>query len=263
MPGSLPVLPMSIDEFHVMDDRLGWKHEFWDGAARLSCQATAVATLKLELPTHNHSSRQLDEAYRFINVTTADELELIQLFHHSFYDAIEYAGWDESSYERDAERSIKTFFGRQANSDRANGLVEHSFAVWRGRAIVAAILIRDKKSGPTMEPVMVDPAHQRLGLGSSLLAASVRSLVDAGAGVLHSRCHLGNTVSLNWHQWNGFRELPDYFSAAHRAMHFQWQAEHFGSRNQPEQAAEMLHQAEHWRKIAEEQQAFLMQRRQY
>jgi hypothetical protein len=88
MPIALPVLPMSIDAFHVMDHRLGWKHEYWDGAARLSCQHTAVAALELQLSSHNDGSVQIGSGYRLSKLTVEDASELITLFLHSFDDAI-------------------------------------------------------------------------------------------------------------------------------------------------------------------------------
>jgi hypothetical protein len=42
---------MSIEEFHAMEHRLAWKHEYWDDAAQLSRHPTAVAPLWLDLPT--------------------------------------------------------------------------------------------------------------------------------------------------------------------------------------------------------------------
>jgi ribosomal protein S18 acetylase RimI-like enzyme len=260
MPLPLPELPMLIDEFHVMEHRLGWKHEYWDGAARLSCQPTAVASLELDLALPKDIPLTHVPGYQLCGLTVADETALVDLFLRAFDDAVEYAGWDEAQFERDAQRSIKSFFDRRPSSNRCEGLLNHSFAVRHQESIVAAILIRKKKGRPTMEPIMVSPGHQRRGLGSALLATAIQSLQQSGVDVLGSRCHLGNIASLNWHKRNGFREIPNFFAASHRAMHFQWLAEHHSSRNQPQQAAEMLRQAEHWERIAEEEQSALAYR---
>ena len=41
------IIPMTIDEFHTMPWQLGWKHEYWEGAARISPSYTAVATVSI------------------------------------------------------------------------------------------------------------------------------------------------------------------------------------------------------------------------
>jgi ribosomal protein S18 acetylase RimI-like enzyme len=219
-----------------------------------------VAGFELDLASYQHAPPILDVGYELGGLTIADATSLVELFQHAFDDAVEYAGWDETHFERDAQRSIKSFFDHRVSHDTAEGLSNHSFAVRCQQSIVAAILIRKKKDGPTMEPIMVAPGHQRTGLGSALLATASRSLQRSRVDVLRSRCHLGNTTSLNWHERNGFREIPNYFAASHRAMHFQWLAEHHSNRNQPERTAEMLRQAEHWEKIAEEERSSLVYR---
>jgi GNAT superfamily N-acetyltransferase len=116
---------------------------------------------------------------------------------------------------------------------------------------VAAILVRKIDPGPLVEPIMVEPAHQRRGLGSALLTATVGSLENSRGDALLSRCHLGNAISMNWHLRNGFVELPNYFTAGHRSMHFQWLAEHYRSRHEHKQAAEMVRLADQWASVAE------------
>jgi len=54
-------LPMSIDEFHVMKHRLGWKHEYWDGVARLSPQSTAIIDYELPIPSDASPTAELDK----------------------------------------------------------------------------------------------------------------------------------------------------------------------------------------------------------
>src|SRR5262245_18062311 len=109
MPLPRPVLPMTIEEFEHMEHRLGWKHEYWDGAAQLSTQETAVAAIQREvaLPTSRTPLRQ-DELLR--PVRADDQSRLFDLFVLAFDEAVEYAGWPDRSYRRDARDSIATFF---------------------------------------------------------------------------------------------------------------------------------------------------------
>lgn len=254
MPLSLPVLPMTIDEFHVMEHRLGWKHEYWDGAARLSCQPTAVASWKLDVSSRIAESPRFRNEYEIRNVALKDRSVLVELFVNAFDSSVEYAGWSEEHYESDARRSIESFFGNHTEGAcrRAEGLLDHSFLAYFEDAIVAAILVRRKKKGPTVEPIMVDTTRQRNGLGSALLQASVASLRRAGARSLFSRCHLANTASLCWHNRSGFREQPEYFSANHRASHFHWQADHYRSRGLLDEVERANRLAEYWSEVSQD-----------
>jgi hypothetical protein len=56
---------------------------------------------------------------------------------------------------------------------------------------------------------------------------------------------------MDWHLRNGFVELPNYFTARHRSNHYSLLYERYRSRQQLEQAAEMLRLAEHWAEVAE------------
>jgi len=255
MPLPLPVIPMSIDQFHVMDHQLGWKHEYWDGAAQLSCQETAVATFQfqLDLAVKQLVRVPLGSDYNVGKVAIQDAPALTSLFSNAFDQAAEYAGWSEERFRRSAVRGVDSFFfERSGKRSHSEGLLKHSFAARCGELLVAAILLRFSERGPLVEPIMVEPTHQRRGLSSALLGRAVESLESAGIDSLVSRCHLANTASLNWHQRNGFQELPNYFAANHRWRHFEQRAAHFDSSNQPGQSAEMRMHAEHWEGIAED-----------
>ncbi|MDZ4657293.1 MAG: GNAT family N-acetyltransferase [Bythopirellula sp.] len=255
MPLPHIILPMSIDEYHVMDHRLGWKHEYWDGAARLSCQPTAVTTFKLDVAAYSPRGKKLANEFMISRDGADDVPSLVDLFLRAFDDGIEFAGYDQTSYLRAAQKSIHSLTGETPSAE-----LEHSFLTVKDDAVIAAGLVRRGKCGPILEPIMVEPQYQRLGFGTAILSEIVRSLLTAREPVLHSRCHLGNPASLQWHEQNGFREVPDLFAAGHRALHYHWRARHFASRNQPKLASEMQRLAEKWERIAEIEQLPLMQR---
>jgi GNAT superfamily N-acetyltransferase len=56
--------------------------------------------------------------------------------------------------------------------------------------------------------IFVRPGAARRGVGSAMLAATVRALWGAGHRELASATHCGNESSLTWHRRNGFRLLP-------------------------------------------------------
>jgi L-amino acid N-acyltransferase YncA len=252
MPRALPVLPMSFEAYEHMEHRLGWKHEYWDGAARLSPQEGAVATFRRRLdsalvprwPLHGHERVRLAHP--------GDAHALVKLFLHAFDDAVEFAGWPERHYYRHARATVASFFGEpDARQFALPGRRESSFVIDSNDRLLAALLVRSGRSAPIVEPVMVHSAHRRRGLASVLLAASIQALRNDGETVLHSRCHLGNSASLGWHEASGFEEVPSYSSATHRWHHHTRVADHFELTQQPDKAARAREMAEQCRATAE------------
>lgn len=240
---------MSIDEFHVMEPRLGWKHEYWDGAARLSPQSTAVVDFERPIEERDLLRPRLAAGYELRAIRCEDEQALVGLFIEAFDRSVEYAGWDDEQYHRDAEDCIQSFFGtatRERFRGRRDGVAEHSLAITSADRIVAAILIRRLRRGPIVEPIMVAEGHQRRGIGHALLQGTLLALQNAGNNKLYSRCHLGNTASLCWHEQSGFREMPNYFVATHRQRHFASLVRHHQHAGAAERATESRRMAEHW-----------------
>jgi len=249
---------MSIGEFEHMEHRLGWKHEYWDGAARLSTQETAVVAFQRPVGAPGESRPPLRAGEQLRPVRAEDEPGLAELFILTFDDAVEFAGWPDDVYRQDARDSIASFFGKpteRRHRARAPGRLEASFLVASGEQLLAAVLVRSIRRVPLIEPIMVHPAHQRRGLATALLAAALDALNASGAETVYSRCHLGNAASLVWHEKNGFQEIPNYFAATHRWHHFTWLADRYEYLRQPDQAAAMRQLAQHWEAIVQELEA--------
>lgn len=253
MPRNYPVvLPMSIDEFHHMEPWLGWKHEYWDGAARLSVQETAVVSFQRTIGPLTDSPPLLCAGEQLRLVRPDDSDSLVKLFMSAFDDAIDYAGYPDDAYRREAEDNIASFFGNPTSGRRQRsngGRLGASFTVVSSKQLVAAVLVRSIRRGPILEPIMVHPEHQRRGLGHSLLSATFQALQASGESALFSRCHLGNAASLAWHAKHGFEEIPDYFSATHRWRHFSRLADHCNHVGQSDRAEEMQTIADHWQAV--------------
>jgi len=246
---------MSIEDFEHMEHRLGWKHEYWDGAARLSTQETAVVSLQRPVDASDVSHPPVRGGERLRPVRVEDEPGLAELFILAFDDAVEFAGWPEDIYRQHAQDTVASFFGKPAQRRHHSGTPgrrDTSFLVTCGEQLLAAVLIRSIRRGSILEPIMVHPAHQRRGLATALLSASSQALNTCGATTLYSRCHLGNAASLAWHEKNGFQELPSYFAAVHRWRHFAWLTNHFEHTRQPDQAARMRQRAQHWEAVVQE-----------
>jgi ribosomal protein S18 acetylase RimI-like enzyme len=249
---------MSMDEFKHMEHRLGWKHEYWDGAARLSTQETAVVAFQRPVDAPVESRRPLRAGEQLRPVRAEDEPGLAELFMLAFDDAVEFAGWPAGAYRQDARDNIASFFGKpteRPHRARSPGRLKASFVVDSGEQLLAAMLVRSIRRGPLMEPIMVHPAHQRRGLATVLLAAARDALNAGRAETVYSQCHLGNAASIAWHEKNGFQEIPNYFAATHRWHHFAWLAGRYEYLRQPDQASAMRQLAQHWESLAQKLEA--------
>ena len=192
MPRPHLVLPMSVEEFEHMEHRLGWKHEYWNGAAQLSTQETAVVSYQRPVKASGLSSPPLKAGEQLRPVRAEDEPALAELFRLAFDDAVEFAGWPADIYREDARDTIASFFGKptqRRHHGRSPGRPEGSFVCVCGDQLLAAVLGRSIRRGPILEPIMVHPAHQRRGLGTALLSAWLQALNAGGAATLYSRCH--------------------------------------------------------------------------
>ena len=231
MPMPLPVLPMSIDEYHVMPHRLGWKHEYYDGAARL--QPSMSAYTEYEWPAGG-ASEQLDPVAGVAvrDARADDEAALIALYEAAFEDGPDHAGYPADAYRTEA--------GKAADISRARIHVAES-----GSALLGAIRLRDRfvdgTSSATIEPVMVRPEARRQGIASALLRRAIESSTALGIQRITSGAHLANAPSVAWHERLGFVERRGWSSVAARLGHWRWMAGHHEHAGDAE-AARLAHE---------------------
>ena len=240
MPLPLPVVPMTLAEFDALPHRLGWKHEYWDGAARLSPEESAIAEFRRPITTPVQWTHSSDWIVRPIQ--REDSAALVELFLQAFESAAEFAGYSESAFQSRAVESVARFFARDISTattqapqvTRLSDWKEVSFVVEDSQQLIGAALIREVRLGPILEPIMIAPAHQRRGVGSALLATILNKLRaiaaqdNAPLEYLYSRCHLSNPHSLAWHTVMGFEEMPNLPATQHRWRHHLQQARSLG-----------------------------------
>ena len=227
------------DERDCIAHRLGWKNEYYEGWVHITPAHTAIVSLCLEL------TPQVEDAKRtaFIRPPQPDdEIPLIRLFQMAFKRSVEYAGYPHRALRKEAATSMHAFFVR----DRIGWPSASRVVECDGKVIAGALIVAGNAS-PVVQPLFVHPKHQHQGWGTTVMKAVVNRLLDIGCVRLYSRCHLGNAPSLKWHAKFGFVELPDVWIAAHRARHFQYEAErHTRLGDLPEEELIKLRQEEDW-----------------
>jgi GNAT superfamily N-acetyltransferase len=219
--------------------RLGWKNEFFEGWVRITPAQTAVVTLCLDLAPQQEDA---DRAALVRPPQSEDEIPLIRLFQQAFKLSVEYAAYTHRSLRKEAAQSIHGFFAR----DRIGWPSASRVVEYEGK-LIAAALIAAGHNNPLLQPLFVHPDYQHQGWGTTLMQSVVNRLLDIACVRLYSRCHLGNAPSLNWHTKFGFVELPDVWIAAHRARHYQFEADrHARLGDLSEAEMTRLRQEEEW-----------------
>ncbi len=112
-PCPRPDIELTFDEFLAMPHRLGWKHEYWDGMARLSPNMAAITEFVLDVRAWSRSRTKPPGSSTPINidrVQASDRSDLEQLHQSAFVDGIEYVGYSPTAYAKEVARSIDRYF---------------------------------------------------------------------------------------------------------------------------------------------------------
>lgn len=209
-------IPMTIDEFHRMPHKLGWKYEYWGDAAHISPSHTAIATTTMAVTPRPVSTDCLLRTPIFEDIP-----DLIPVYVASFADTIDYCDWESAKIEWAAQRNLTTFF----DGERGEPLPASRVAIQQGEVVGAALIVERVDGRPLLDLLFVAPHWQRRGIATALLAAALNALHAAGFEKLSSRYLLGNEQSRHWHQRSGFVDEPDHFLARHYYRHYQHEVE--------------------------------------
>ena len=228
MPSEPLVLPMPIEAYRTMAHRLGWKHEYWDGAARLIPSESAIVVWELDLagridPGRTRAARSeprpdesppaaIGTAPR--EATPDDRDALVELFVAAFDDGPEYCGYPDEAYRRDAVRTADGGGRVRVMDGGPDG------------TLLGAIVVSERDGLATVEPVMVAPGARRRGVASALLRAAIGAEAALGTVRLRSHSHLANAPSVAWHAARGFVEVPFRSTTAARLTHARWMVGH-------------------------------------
>ena len=243
-------LPMTIDEFHLMARKPGWKYEYWDGKAHISPAHWTVTTSLDTEPRSYRSPCQIRP------VESRYQPGMIDAFVAAFRDTIEYCDWEDERILDSARMNVFGFFsGERGNPLPASRLALVSQPESERNSVVGAALVIGMRGGSVLLDVLfVTPEWQRAGVATALVSAVVDRLHESGHGTLKSRYNLGNDASRAWHRKFGFVEDSDLFLAEsyHRhAEHELWRREKLGDLTR-EERRELMLKIDRWRVQADE-----------
>jgi GNAT superfamily N-acetyltransferase len=199
------VIPMSFEEFEVMEHPFGWKVEYWDAHARLTPRSIGVTT-KLNL-----CPRHAPHNYVLVPVSPDYRERMIAGYVEAFSHSVEFCGLPLESIEESAIRDMNKYF----SGTRGAPLSASVMALAPGSQALAglALLVRRPEQGAYMDLLYVLPDFQRQGVATAMLNWAIAHLLESGCQTLASRYHVCNEKSRLWHHRYGFEDEYDCYYA--------------------------------------------------
>lgn len=209
-------IPMTIDEFHVMPHKLGWKHEYWNGQAHITPSYSGIVTAALPV-----QPRPVTPACTVRSVVEADMAGLYAAYVAAFEDTIDYCDWQLAAIQSAAQETLTGYFAEQ----RGKPLPATQVALHDTEMIGAAFIVEKKNGQPFLDLLFVVPQWHRKGIAITLVGTALNELAAAGYHTFTSRFWLGNEESRTWHHRFGFVDEPNQFLAGAYYRHAQHELE--------------------------------------
>jgi RimJ/RimL family protein N-acetyltransferase len=198
------VIPMTVDEYHLLPFEPGWKCEYWDGKAHYSPRHHALIT------TVAVAARDVNTDCLLRRPAESDIEPLASVYVAAFHETIEYFGYSQEQVAEAARRDLRNYFaGEQGHPTSASCLAIAPGSNPDEEPIAGAAMVTLTGNGPLLYLLFVAPQWQRRGLATAMVSAAINELHDLGEKILTSRYHIGNEQSMAWHQRFGFVEKPD------------------------------------------------------
>lgn len=238
-------IPMTIEEFHRMPHRLGWKHEYYNGQAHITPSESAIVTASLPV-----APRPVIAPCSLRPPTEEDLNALIPVYYAAFAESADYCDMEMRMIVKSAQRNLTRYF----IGERGRPLPESRLAVDGEKIVGAALLVEEEGKAAFLDLLFVIPAWQRRGVANALLADALNALANAGYPELTSRFRLGNEASREWHHRFGFVDKPDHFMARHYFRHYQheWERQRESSLLSPAEMETLAGQRDHWQRVIDE-----------
>lgn len=217
-------LPLTPEQFRQLPRNAAYKYEYVDGLAYLCPRAKHYHALLGLRPI------ELDERIPLRPVEPEDFDRLVDVFAGSFHGIQPYGSLDDAT----RREAVRLALARTRQGGDGPWLPQASLVALeeKSRTPIGAILITLLPAGdpcdgasyyweeappgdcverrlgrPHLTWIFVSPLHAGQGVGTALLAASVRELLGMGYTELASTFMAGNDSSMLWHWRNGFRLL--------------------------------------------------------
>jgi GNAT superfamily N-acetyltransferase len=265
-------IPISVEEFELMEHPFGWKAEYFDGKAHLTPREHLVRTQIILAP------QKVTTAHQIVPVDPSQQERMILAFFEAFEDSVEFCDWSSDLFHTHARKNITNYFqGKRGKPHPVSRMVlepngDPLSEGLRQRIIGLALFVENRaESFQTPETTQLEerieldlllvlPEYQRTGIATAMVAGAIDSLYKNGVGDLQSGYHICNDRSRAWHHSLGFKDVPDYLYCRLKAgwyRHEIWRWEKLGQidsamRTLRERLEELRTEKDRWERLVRE-----------
>lgn len=253
-------IPISIEEFELMEHPFGWKAEYFDGKAHLTPREHLVRTQTILAP------KKIATAHQIVPVDPLRKEWMIAAFLEAFEDSVEFCDWSSNLFHTHARKNITNYF--QGVRGKPHPVSRMVLEPNSGRIIGLALFVENKAEScrtglKTLETTQLEerieldlllvlPEYQRMGIATEMVSGAIDSLYADGVRDLRSGYHICNDRSRAWHHSLGFKDVPEYFHCRLKAAWYRheiWRWEKLGKLDGLE---ELKIEKDRWERLVQE-----------
>ncbi|PSB51510.1 GNAT family N-acetyltransferase [Chamaesiphon polymorphus] len=237
-------IPISLEEFELMEHPFGWKAEYFDGKAHLTPREYLVRTQLKLLP------QAIFRSDRVVLVDPSLQEQMIETFLEAFEDSVEFCDWSSNLFHTHARKNITNYF--QGVRGKPHPVSRMVLEPNSDRIIGLALFVENREEGVELDLLLVKPSDQRMGIATQMVASAIDSLYADGVRDLRSGYHICNDLSRAWHHSLGFEDVPEYFHCKLKAAWYRheiWRREQLGK---IERIEELRTEKDRWDRLVQE-----------
>lgn len=200
-----PSIPMSFEEYEIVEHPFGWKTEYWGGQAHFTPREMGVDTT-LDLSAFDLSQRQANaQPYVLLPVEESFTEQMINGYFEAFHDSVEFCNWPVKLILESAERGIYRYFEGKKGEPLTASVIALEPNTRRLAGLALFVLKPEKK--PYLDLLYVRSPFRKQGIATTMLRWGTNDLIESDYQSLSSAYHVCNHQSRQWHHKQGFQDI--------------------------------------------------------
>lgn len=207
-------LPMSWQEYELIENPFGWKVEYGDGQARFSPREMGITThldlTAFSLPETSQPASIQSGTYNLVPISEAYKEQIIDGYFATFVNSVEFCDWPIKSINESAHRDITRYFAGKRGKQLSASVI--ALAPDTQQLIGLALFTEKEEHQASLELLYVRFPHQRQGIGTAMLHYGIQRLMQENYQQLTSRYHICNHHSRQFYHKIGFQDIYEAYA---------------------------------------------------
>ena len=196
---------MSIEEYELSEHPLGWKMEYWDGAAHLTPREMGVRT-RLDLTTFSLPEAQNPFEHPLIPVDDSYAEQMIDGYFACFVNSVEFCNWPIKEIQAAAQRDITNYLAGQRGKPSPASVIALDP---KTQKLAGLALFKIKGEQIHLRLLYVRSPHRRQGIATAMIHHGIHHLTVENHQQLTTRYHICNPQSRQFYHKLGFQDVYD------------------------------------------------------